>query len=88
VPTDSVRNLRVAVVASCKTPTSCRPTDSCLMLRLEIATKGLCIAAQTALTLFGFPDSKSHQQRIEDEKRGIKKCIDILFDKELRCQCK
>lgn len=80
--------LRAAVLATCKTPTSCSRADSCTLIKLKILTKRMCIAAQTALTKACFPNDRTHQQRIEDEKRGIKRCQDILAEKEKNCECK
>jgi RHS repeat-associated protein len=73
--------LRAAVLATCKTPTGCSPADSCNVLKLKIVTKRLCIAAQTALTKACFPNDPTHQQRCDDERRGIKKCEDIMKKK-------
>jgi RHS repeat-associated protein len=79
--------LRLAVITSCKAPTSCNSLDSCTVLKLKIVTKRMCIVAQTALTNACFPNDRTHTQRIEDEKRGIKRCQDILAEKEKNCQC-
>jgi RHS repeat-associated protein len=69
--------LRGAVLATCKVPTRCESDDSCNMLRLKIATKQLCIAAQEALSRACFPSDQTHKQRVEDEKKGIKRCEDF-----------
>ena len=69
-------------------PTSCNRKDSRNLIKLRTLTKRMCIAAQTALTNACFPGHRTHQQRIEDEKRGIKGCQDILAEKEKNCECK
>lgn len=70
--------LREAVTTSCKViPTSCNPGDSCEGVRAKIATKKLCILAQEAITKLCYPDSPSHQQRIEEQKKGLKNCEEI-----------
>ena len=75
------------MLATCKTPTGCNRADGCNLIKLKILTKRMCIAAQTALTNACFPGDRTHQQRIEDEKRGIKRCQDILAEKEKNCEC-
>ncbi len=77
--------LRLAVVISCKAPTRCSAGDSCPVLRFKMATKRFCILAQTTLTRTCFPDSPTHKQRIEDEKRGLARCQRI-FDQNCVCQ--
>ncbi len=66
--------LRGAVIATCKTPTACNPSDNCNVIRFKIATKKLCIAAQQALSKACFPNDQTHKQRIQDQRNGIKIC--------------
>jgi RHS repeat-associated protein len=71
--------LRTAVVTTCKQGgTRCEPSDSCDVLRFKVATRRLCILAQQALTTQCFPDDPSHEQRIEDERRGIRRCEELM----------
>jgi RHS repeat-associated protein len=70
--------LRSAVVTACKWATSCNDTDSCNTLRLKIASKRLCIVAQETITRVCFPDNPTHKGRIEDEKKGIARCQEML----------
>lgn len=69
--------LRAAVVVSCKAPTSCNSGDSCESARLKIATKRLCIASQRALSAACYPGDVSHEGRIKDEEKGLKRCEEI-----------
>ncbi len=74
--------LRGAVVLFCKTlPSCCEQSDSCDALKLKILLKRLCINAQEQLSRRCFPDDQTHKQRIEDARRGIDRCRDILASK-------
>lgn len=75
--------LRTAVLVSCKgekdgKKTKCDRNDSCNRLRLKVAVKGLCIAAQSTLSFKCYKENPSHDQRIKDEINGINKCTDYM----------
>lgn len=71
--------LRLTVLVSCKgekggMKTRCGPGDSCNELRAKVAVKGLCVLAQTALTVQCYKENPTHDKRIQDELNGIEKC--------------
>jgi hypothetical protein len=57
------------------------------MLKAKIMLKTSCIANQTALTRFCYPNDPSHKQVITDAQNGIKRCQEILAKKVQNCQC-
>lgn len=75
--------LRTAILVTCKgekggMKTKCTSSDSCIVLRTKVAVKGLCVAAQTAMSLRCYKENPTHDQRIQDEINGIKKCNEYM----------
>lgn len=79
--------LRGAVLAACQAATRCNESDSCRILRLKIGLKISCAVAQATLTRVCFPHDPSHQQRVEEQWKGVQRCVEILAKKEGSCQC-
>ncbi len=78
--------LRVDVIINCKTKwhdkSACKYTDDCSTLLEKIGLRFRCIQAQMELTRECYPDDPTHTQRLTDEIRAIRKCRDILNDKQ------
>jgi len=61
--------------------TRCEKCDSCDVIDGKIIWKRSCLLAQALLTRYCFPKDRTHKQRIEDERRGIRRCIYISLEK-------
>ena len=75
-------NLRTLTVLICKViPNSCNKSYSCSMLQTKIDRKKNCIVSQIALTNYCYADPGGHEQRIEDQEKGIDRCKRLQQEK-------
>ena len=88
IPFDEFRcaKLRADVIINCKIKwhgkKACKYTDDCPMLLEKIKLRFRCMIAQMELTRECYPNDPTHIQRLVDELNGVKKCRDILKEKE------
>jgi RHS repeat-associated protein len=81
--------IRIITVTYCKFQNfSCHGIlDTCESIKKKINQKNICITIQKLLTSYCFPNSPSHDQRIDDEEKGIERCRRIARQKKCDPSC-